>query len=112
MIDPVVDGHEIIRPLGTGGMGEVYLARSADGSMRALKIVRADRASTQSAGRFRREVLALGRLRHTGIVRIVDAGHTAAGELYLAMEYVAGPDLQAAVAADGPLAIVDALRVL
>src|SRR5438105_11928016 len=100
MIGQIVDGHEIIRPLGTGGMGEVFLARAKDGTTRALKIVRADRATTQSAGRFRREVLALGRLQHPGIVRIIDAGTTAAGALYLAMEYVAGPDLQAAVTDD------------
>src|SRR5436305_5863201 len=103
MIGQVVDGHEIVRPLGTGGMGEVYLARSADGSLRAFKVVRADRSTAQTAGRFRREVLALGRLQHPGIVRILDAGHLPSGALYLGMEYVAGADLQAAVTADGPL---------
>jgi len=111
MIGQVIDGHEIVRPLGTGGMGEVFLARAGDGSSRALKIVRADRATTQSAARFRREVLALGKLKHPGIVRILDAG-TASGALYLAMEFVSGPDLQTAVTDGGPLAMGDALRVM
>ncbi len=34
MIGEVVDGHEILRPLGAGGMGEVYLARAATGALR------------------------------------------------------------------------------
>ena len=42
MIGEVVDGHEILRPLGAGGMGEVYVARGAGGALRALKIVRAE----------------------------------------------------------------------
>ncbi|MBS1124457.1 MAG: pknB 20, partial [Deltaproteobacteria bacterium] len=96
MIGQVVDGHEILRPLGVGGMGEVYLARGADGILRALKVVRTDRdAGLQAAARFRREVLALGKLRHPGIVQIVDAGRLETGALYLGMEYVAGPDLGA-----------------
>jgi serine/threonine-protein kinase len=112
VIGQVVDGHEILRPLGAGGMGEVYLARGAGGALRAFKVVRADKSSPQAAARFRREVLALGRLQHPGIVQIFDAGRLPDGELYLGMEYVAGPDLQAAIGWDGPLAVADALRVL
>ena len=113
MIGQVVDGHEILRPLGVGGMGEVYLARGADGILRALKVVRTDRdAGLQAAARFRREVLALGKLRHPGIVQIIDAGRLETGALYLGMEYVAGPDLGAAIGWDGPFPVADALRVL
>jgi serine/threonine protein kinase len=112
MIGQVVDGHEILRPLGAGGMGEVYLARDPAGALRAFKVVRADRSDPKTVARFRREVLALGKLRHPGIVRILDAGSLPDGQLYLGMEYVAGPDLQAAVGWDGPLAVADALRVL
>ncbi|HTR50566.1 MAG TPA: serine/threonine-protein kinase [Kofleriaceae bacterium] len=112
MIGQVLDGHEIVRPIGTGGMGEVYLARAGDGTLRAFKVVRADRADGQAAGRFRREALALARLQHPAIVRILDAGRADTGELYLGMEYVAGPDLQAAVTAEGPLAVADAMKLL
>jgi serine/threonine-protein kinase len=112
MIGEVVDGHEILRPLGAGGMGEVYLARGA-GGLRALKVVRADHAaSQQAAGRLRREVLALGKLQHPGIIRLLDAGRLPDGAMYLGMEYVAGPDLQAAVGWDGPFPIGDALKIL
>ncbi len=112
MIGHVVDGHEILRPLGAGGMGQVYLARDASGALRAFKVVRADKSDAKTIARFRREVLALGKLRHPGIVQILDAGSLPDGQLYLGMEYVAGPDLQAAIGWDGPLAVADALRVL
>jgi len=113
MIGEVVDGHEILRPLGAGGMGEVYLARGAQGALRAFKIVRTDRqTSPQAAARFRREVMALSKLQHPGIIRILDAGRLENGALYLGMEYVAGPDLQAAVGWDGPFQVGDAVRIL
>jgi serine/threonine protein kinase len=113
VIGEVLDGHEILRPLGAGGMGEVYLARAASGELRALKIVRADRQTAQQAGaRFKREVLALGKLQHPSIIRILDAGRLPSGSLFLSMEYVAGPDLQAAVGWDGAFPVGDALKIL
>ena len=113
MIGEVLDGHEILRPLGAGGMGEVYLARTASGELRALKVVRADRQTApQAAGRFKREVLALGKLHHPGIIRVLDVGRLPTGAHYLGMEYVAGPDLQSAIGWDGPFAVGDALQIL
>ncbi len=113
MIGQVVDGHEIVRSLGVGGMGEVYLAKSSSGELRAFKIVRADRdASQQAAARFRREVETLGRLRHPNIVQILDAGRLDSGALYLGMEYVAGPNLQGAIGWEGAFAVRDALDIL
>ena len=113
MIGEVLDGHEILRPLGAGGMGEVYLARTTSGELRALKLVRADRqAAQQAAARFRREVLALGKLNHPNIIRILDAGRLGSGALWLGMEYVAGPDLQAAVGWDGAFPLGDGLKIL
>jgi serine/threonine protein kinase len=113
VIGQIVDGHEVIRPLGAGGMGEVYLARGDGGSLRALKVVRTDRgADPQSAARFRREVIALRKLRHPAIVQMLDAGRLETGELYLAMEYVAGQDLQHMVGDGGPLALHETLALL
>ena len=113
MIGQIVDGHEIVRSLGVGGMGEVYLARSSAGALRAFKIVRADRdTGPQAAKRFQREVLALGKLKHPGIVQILDAGRMENGALYLGMEYVAGADLQASVDRAGPFSVADGVRIL
>ncbi len=112
-IGQYVDGHEIVRSLGRGGMGEVYLAQSPSGALRAYKIVRADlMAGPQALARFRREVKLLDRLKHPGIVQILATGQLAGGGLFLAMEYVDGPDLQNAVDKLGPLPISDALKLL
>lgn len=113
MIGEIVDGYEILRPLGTGGMGEVYLARNGEGSLRALKLVRTDQqTSPTAAGRFRREVLALGKLEHPNIIHILDVGRLPTGAMYLGMEYVAGPDLQQAVGWEGPFGVADTLKIL
>lgn len=113
MIGEIVDGYEILRPLGTGGMGEVYLGRNGEGSLRALKLVRTDQqTSPTAAGRFRREVLALGKLQHPNIIHILDVGRLPTGAMYLGMEYVAGPDLQQAVGWEGPFGVADTLKIL
>jgi serine/threonine protein kinase len=112
LIGHIVDGHEIVRSLGRGGMGEVYLARGPGGALRAYKILRGELlAGPQAVARFRREVTLLERLQHPGIVRILDTGQFTAG-LYLAMEYVDGPDLQGAVDKHGPFSVSDALKIL
>ncbi|HQR39966.1 MAG TPA: tetratricopeptide repeat protein [Blastocatellia bacterium] len=65
--------YEIVEPLGEGGMGVVYRARSErDGSVVALKTVRV-RDEAQFAA-IRREIYSLGLLRHPGVVRVVDSG--------------------------------------
>src|SRR3569623_177798 len=93
-------------------MGEVYLARSPSGALRAYKILRADALQgPQAAARFSREVTLLGRLKHPGIVQILQTGQFEGG-LYLAMEYVDGPDLQGAVDKHGPFSVADALKIL
>ena len=112
MIGEVLDGHEIVRPLGAGGMGEVYLARGEGGALRAFKIVRAEAVDAKVSGRFKREALTLGRLKHPNIIQINDAGQTPAGALYLGMEYVAGPSLQSAIDKNGPYPVAEALAIL
>jgi len=93
-------------------MGEVYLARSPSGGQRAYKILRGEMLQgSQAAARFRREITLLDRLKHPGIVQIFQTGELEDG-LYLAMEYVDGPDLQGAVDKHGPLSVADALKLL
>jgi len=90
----VLGRYELLRELGRGGMALVWLAR--DRELRrpvALKILRPGLALEAShVDRFRREALAIARLRHPNIVQIHDVG-TERGFHYLAMEFVEGPSL-------------------
>jgi serine/threonine protein kinase len=84
---------ETIRLLGRGGMGEVWLARRADGQhdqQAALKILSPYLAAPDSIDRFRRERQLLARLEHPNIARLLDGGMSPRGEPYLVMEYVDG----------------------
>jgi serine/threonine-protein kinase len=96
---PVIPGYEIVRELGRGGMGVVYLARSQAGGDRvALKVIIPESAvNDRAVGLFFREARVLSKLNHPRIVRFRETGlHL--GQLYLAMEYVATVDLKALLA--------------
>jgi tetratricopeptide (TPR) repeat protein/predicted Ser/Thr protein kinase len=100
-----VGAYQLLRPLGHGGMGVVYLAR--DRRLKrtvALKMIRVDsRAHPERLARFRREAELLARLRHGNVVQIYEAGEHA-GSPFLAMEYVEGGTLAQKLSA-GPLPI-------
>jgi eukaryotic-like serine/threonine-protein kinase len=85
--------YEILRELGAGGMGEVYMAARADGVFRklvAIKIVQSEAASPEALRRFQQEREILASLDHPNIARILDGGSTEEGLPYLVMEYVEG----------------------
>jgi eukaryotic-like serine/threonine-protein kinase len=85
--------YSLIRELGHGGMGRVFLADRADGQFEqlvALKLVRGGPYGGEIHGRFLRERQILARLQHPNIARLLDGGVAADGRPYFAMEYVAG----------------------
>ena len=87
--------YRILRELGRGGMGSVWLAERADGLFSrevALKLVHASLVGTAMTERFAREREILGALNHPHIARLLDAGFSA-GQPYLALEYVEGVPL-------------------
>ena len=87
---------ELLRPLGRGGMGEVWLARQADGRIErevALKLPGSHQQGVAWQERFRRERDILAKLEHPHISRLYDAGVSETGQPWLAMEYVEGLSL-------------------
>lgn len=88
-----VGAYTIERLIGRGGMGEVWLATRSDGRFEgkcAVKFLDASIASSRLSERFGREGRLLARLTHPNIARLLDAGATADGRTYLALEYVDG----------------------
>jgi WD40 repeat protein/serine/threonine protein kinase len=85
--------YELIRPLGIGGMAEVWLALRADRTLRrevALKLPLLTRLRRDLEPRFARERDILASLNHPNIARIFDAGFADDGQPYIALEYIAG----------------------
>ena len=85
--------YRILRKLGTGGMGDVYLAERADDEYQqqvAIKLVRAGVFSAQVHSRLRQERQILARLQHPNIARLMDGGRTSDGTPYIVMEYIEG----------------------
>ena len=82
--------------IGSGGMGDVYLAERADGAFEgraAIKFTRAHLPDMDTARRFRAERQFLASLHHPNIVTLLDGGTTPGGQGYLVMEYLEGTPL-------------------
>lgn len=93
-----VGAWRLIRELGRGGMGTVWLAERADGAYSAqvaIKFVRGALGSAELERRFRAERQILADLRHPGIARLVDGGTAPDGTPFLVMEYVEGETITA-----------------
>jgi serine/threonine protein kinase len=87
-----IGSYRLIRKLGEGGMGHVWLAEQSAPVKRlvALKIIKALRYDTSALVRFDLERQALAIMDHPAIAKVFDAGSTAEGQPYFAMEYVPG----------------------
>jgi serine/threonine-protein kinase len=89
----VIGAWRIVRLLGRGGMGSVFLVERADGQFTqtaALKLVRAGLDTDAITRRFERERQIVASLQHPGIARLLDGGRTPDGRPYFVMEYVEG----------------------
>jgi serine/threonine protein kinase/tetratricopeptide (TPR) repeat protein len=101
-----IGAYRILRLLGEGGMGVVYLAEQESPRRAvALKVIRPGFSGPSAVQRFTHEAQWLARLRHKGIAQIYESGvaETSAGpQPYFAMEYVEGESLSSCVARRAP----------
>jgi len=88
----MIGPYRLLRRVGEGGMGEVWLAEQTHPVRRqvALKIIKAGMDTTQVVARFEAERQALAVMDHPAIARVFDAGATPEGRPYFVMEYVRG----------------------
>ena len=93
----IIGPYRLIRRVGEGGMGEVWLAEQTQPIRRqvALKIIKAGMDTAQVVARFGAERQALAVMNHPAIARVFDAGATPQGRPYFAMEYVRGESITA-----------------
>src|SRR4051795_10783727 len=88
-----IGAYLVVRELGRGGMGTVYLASRADGQFEkevAIKVLKRGTDTDEVLRRFAAERHILARLDHPNIAHLLDAGTTDDGLPYFVMEYVAG----------------------
>jgi eukaryotic-like serine/threonine-protein kinase len=107
-----VGAYTLLSPIGSGGMGTVWLAGRSDGrferqvAIKFLSVALAGRGEE----RFRREGRILARLTHANIARLIDAGVAPDGQPYLVLEHVAGTQIDR-YCADRGLAVADRVRL-
>ena len=103
----------VVRPLGRGGMGEVFLARQTIGGADrpvALKIIKPGMDTVEVLKRFALERRILASLQHPNIAQFLDAGATADGRPYFVMEFIDGERIDA-FANGHDLAVPERLRL-
>ncbi len=112
-IEPTVGQYRIIRILGQGGMGTVYLAQRDDEQYKkkvAIKVVRFGLDTEFVIKRFRNERQILASLDHPNIAKLLDGGATQDGRPYFVMEYVEGKPITE-YADDHRLSTVERLKL-
>jgi len=109
----IADRYKLVRPLGRGGMGVVWVAHSLVlGVDVALKLIHADRAGTTGGTRMAREAHAAARLGHPAMVRVFDFGWTSRADPFLVMELVHGESLGSVLRREVRLPAIQAVQLL
>jgi len=110
----IASQFNILKKLGAGGMGAVYLAEQLGMDREVVvKVMHPEltAGSSKAVERFKREAKAVAQLNHPNIVQVYVFGQTSGGQMYLAMEYIQGRDLTAELKA-GALPQPRALKIL
>ncbi len=107
--------YRVLRELGTGGMGTVYLAEHVHlGRLTAVKVLCPPRCGDDPSAeeRFRREALLVARVHHPSVAQVYDFDRAPDGQFLLAMEYVEGETVAQRLERGGPFPLPEAIRVL
>jgi serine/threonine-protein kinase len=109
----LADRYKVLRTIGEGGMGRVYLAEHVRmGRLSAVKVMSPALTPTPDAiQRFNREAANASRINQPNVAAIYDFGETEDGTLYLAMEYVEGETLAAVLRRSGPFSPTRAAEI-
>ena len=109
MIGEHIGNFQIVSQLGSGGMGDVFLAEQMEIHTKvAIKLLHANISTDRThIQRFFNEAVAVSKIKHAGIVRIFDVGFASSGRAYLIMEYLEGETLSDRIAHAGRLSIAD-----
>jgi serine/threonine protein kinase len=115
-IDALIDGkYKLLRPLGAGGMGEVWVAHhqglDIDVAVKFIAI-NGQEQDGDLAERLLEEARNTARLGHPGIVRALDFGHTERGDPFIVLELLEGEDLATLLERDGPVPAERAVATL
>ena len=116
----LIGSYEILSPLGSGGMGQVWRARHRMlGRPAAIKLIRPESLGSEAGGqakillrRFEREAKATSALQSPHTVRVYDFGTTDDGTFYYVMELLEGRDLHSLVEQHGPLPAARVIYIL
>jgi serine/threonine protein kinase/formylglycine-generating enzyme required for sulfatase activity len=110
----ILPQYEIVKMLGRGGMGAVYMGRqTALDRPVAIKILSSqlEESDMGFTERFKNEARAMGKLNHPAIVSVYEFGEHESGLLYIVMEYVDGTDVAKMIAAKGRLHTEHAMAI-
>jgi eukaryotic-like serine/threonine-protein kinase len=110
----IADRYHVIRKLGEGGMGQVYLAEHVRmGRKSAVKVMNPGMVHDADAiSRFNREASNASRISHPNVAAIYDFGETSDGLIYLAMEFVEGEPLTKLIEREGALSAARAASIV
>lgn len=114
LVGQLVSGrYRVVKPLGEGGMGQVYLAlHEAIEKQIALKVLRPEYSAKEDiVTRFQQEAISASRIKHPNVLEVFDFGRLDNGCAYLAMEYLSGNDLADELVRYGHLQTRRALRI-
>jgi serine/threonine protein kinase len=106
--------YNIVRLLGKGGMGEVYLAEQLRVGRRPVALKVLNRSYSENPDlrkRFENEAASAGRIRHRNVVLVYESRITEDGQLYVAMEYVEGADLGHLIEERGSLPLGEVVEI-